>query len=50
MRDISLADDEEVVTKFRYLYNYGIKMFLAEMVTQEQLQEVVLLQQTDMEG
>ena len=40
--DLSKTDDEEVVAKFRYLYNYGIKMFLAEMVTQEQLQEVVL--------
>ena len=40
--DLSKTDDEEVVTKFRYLYTYGIKMFMAEMVTQEQLQEVVL--------
>ena len=40
--DLSKTDDEVVVTKMRYLYTYGIKMYMAEMVTQDQLQAVVL--------
>ena len=40
--DFTKTDDEAVVTKMRYLYTYGIKMFMAEMVTQDQLQAVVL--------
>ena len=36
------TEDEALVTKMRYLYTYGIKMFMAGLVTQEQLQAVVL--------
>ena len=40
--DFTKTDDEVLVTKMRYLYTYGIKMYMAEMVTQDELQAVVL--------